>query len=130
MSSTARTEYFATATFLTALAPTLLGINAILRPASALSLLKFPAPSQPEGQKITYSLMRIYGARTLTMGLTTLIVWARGDRTTLGYLMFAGIPVALVDGFVSRWQIGGGEWGHWGFIGVSLGLSAGLLGYI
>lgn len=125
-----RVDYFANAVILASSATVLLGINAILRPASALSLLKFPAPRQPEGQKLAYSLMQIYGARNVAIGLTSLFIWASGDRRALGLAMFAGLPMAIVDGFVSKAQIGSGEWGHWGFAPVAIALGAGLLGWL
>lgn len=69
----------------------------------------------------------MYGGRDIALGLMTLAVWARGDRRTLGLTMLASLPIALVDGFVSRDQIGGGEWGHWVFVGIGAGLAAGML---
>ncbi|KAK6198211.1 hypothetical protein LQW54_010488 [Pestalotiopsis sp. IQ-011] len=126
--STSKTaEYCAYGAFALGLVPTLVGINAILRPASALSLLGFSAPPQPESQKLSRSLLRMYGGRDIALGLMTLAVWARGDRRTLGYTMLASLPIALVDGFVSRDQIGGGEWGHWVFVGIGGALAAGCL---
>jgi hypothetical protein len=74
--------------------------------------------------------MQLYGVRNLTMGLTTLGVWYSGDRRALGFALLAGFPNALIDGFVSRWQIGGGEWAHWAFVPLGLGLAAGVLGWL
>lgn len=121
-------EYFASATLFAGLLPTLLGINAILRPASALSLFDFPTPSQPEGQRLARSLMQIYGSRNVAVGLTTLAIWSSGDRHLLGLVMFALTQIAIVDGFVSRAQIGRGQWNHWVFAILGAGLGAGVLG--
>ncbi|KAI0125749.1 hypothetical protein BJ170DRAFT_446035 [Xylariales sp. AK1849] len=128
LAGNSHTHLFANASFFVALMPTFVGINAILRPASALSMLKFSAPPQPEGQKLARSLLQMHGARNLTKGLMMLGIWYSGDYTTLGYAMLAQMPVAIVDGFMSRSQIGGGEWGHWPFALVGLGLGLGCLG--
>lgn len=92
-----------------------------------ITVLGFSAPPQPESQKLSQSLLRMYGGRDIALGLMTLAVWARGDRRTLGYTMLASLPIALVDGFVSRDQIGSGEWGHWVFVGIGGALAAGCL---
>jgi hypothetical protein len=126
-----RGQYFANGTVGLSILPICLGINAILRPASALAIFNFPEPPQPEGRKLARSLMQLYGARNLSMGLATVAVWSAGaDPRSLGWMVLANVPVALMDGLVSRWQIGGGEWGHWFFVLVSFGLAGGLLGYI
>lgn len=87
-------DYFANTTFAVGLVPIILGINAILRPASALSILEFPAPPNAEGQRLAKSLMQIYGGRNISLGLLMILIWARGDRRTLGLAMFASIPIA------------------------------------
>lgn len=123
------TDYTANTVFALGLLPGLVGLNSLLRPGHALSLLGFPAPPEPEGQKLAHSLIRMSGVRTLTMSLTTIAVWCTADRRTLGYVLLSGIPVALIDGFISRWQIEGMEWGHWIFVPVSFGLGARLVGW-
>lgn len=122
------TTAFANATAVLNILPILSGINAVLRPASALSLLGFPTPPEPKGQKLSDSLLRMYGVRQATMGLASLALWWAGEHRLMGVFMLVNSPVAIVDGLVSRWQIGGGEWGHWGFIPLGLVLTAGLLG--
>jgi len=92
------------------LIPCALGINAILRPRTALDIFQFPLPTSPEAQKLTDNLLRIYGARDISMGLATLIAWYFDDRKVLGWLMISGCVVTTVDGWVSRMQIGKAEW--------------------
>ncbi|KAM0715038.1 hypothetical protein Q7P37_009503 [Cladosporium fusiforme] len=111
------------------LVPTLLGINFIFRPRSALDLLLFPTPKDPEAQKLVDNLLRIYGARDIAIGLPTLIAWYFGHRKILGWLMIVGIITTGVDGWVSRLQIGGGEWRHWAFAPLGFGLGGGMLGW-
>lgn len=84
-------------------------------------------PPEPKGQKLTCSLVRIYGVRQASMGLASLALWWAGEHRLMGVFMLVNTPIAIVDGFVSRWQTGGGEWGHWGFIPVGLVLTVGLL---
>lgn len=123
------TTAFANATAVLNILPVFSGLNAILRPASALSVLGFPTPPpEPKGQKLSDSLVRMYGVRQATMGLASLALWWAGEHRLMGVFMLVNSPVAIVDGLVSRWLTGGGEWGHWGFIPVGLMLTAGLLG--
>lgn len=122
------TTAFANATAALNILPTLSGIYGVLRPAGALSLLGFPVPQEPKEQKLSLSLLRMYAVRQATLGLTGLALWWAGEHRLMGVLMLVNAPVAIVDGFVSRWQTGGGEWGHWGFMPLGIVLTAGLLG--
>jgi hypothetical protein len=106
------------------------GINALIRPESALALLRFPEPSDLEAQKLTRSLIYLYGARELSLGLTVLSLWYSGYRKPLGWVILAILPIVIGDGLASLHQIGGGEWSHWVFAPVCLGIGAGLLGWI
>lgn len=122
------TTAFANATAVLNVLPVSAGIYAVLRPAAGLSLLGFPMPPEPSGQTLTCSLLRMYGVRQAGIGLTSLALWWAGEHRLMGVLMLVNTPIAIVDGFVSRWQTGGGEWGHWGFMPLGLLLTAGLLG--
>ncbi|KAJ0120628.1 hypothetical protein J7T55_015358 [Diaporthe amygdali] len=122
------TTAFANATAVLNLLPTLSGVVGVLRPASALAVLGFPTPSTPEAQRLSHSLVQMYGVRQATMGLASLALWAAGEHRLMGVLMLVNSPIAIVDGMVSRWLVGAGEWGHWGFIPIGMMLTAGLLG--
>lgn len=122
------TTAFANATAVLNILPIFSGITAVLRPASALSLLGFPTPPEPKEAKLSYSVLQMYGVRQATMGLASLALWWAGEHRLMGVLMLVNTPVAIVDGLVSRWLTGGGEWGHWGFIPVGMALTVGLLG--
>ncbi|KAK5181699.1 hypothetical protein LTR44_005899 [Exophiala sp. CCFEE 6388] len=101
MSTSISTEYgslFANGACFLGLVPFALGINALLRPESALALLQFAAPPQPEAQKLTKSFIYMQGARNLAYGFTTLAIWYTGHREPLGYAAFAGMFIVLVDG--------------------------------
>ena len=122
------TTAFANTTAVLNILPISTGIYGVLRPGGALALLGFPIPPDPRDQKLASSLARIYAVRQATMGLTSLALWWAGQHRLMGVMMLVNTPVAVVDGFVSRWQTGGGEWGHWGFIPLGMVLAAGLLG--
>ncbi|ETI24562.1 hypothetical protein G647_03931 [Cladophialophora carrionii CBS 160.54] len=128
-----------------------LGINALLNPRGALAMWGFPHPGAvasstddqssgsdsqpavadvditkiidtPEG-RLAESLMMLYGSRTLVLGVGLLSTSFWGSHRACTALVWSATGVALVDGFVSKRQIGGGEWNHWGFIpfGVVVG---------
>lgn len=109
------------------------GINPIARPAHALSFFDLapPAPATHD-RTVVDSLMIVYGARDIFMGLALYAVAVFGSRKALGWILVAAAGVAGVDGAVVRaWGTGvGGEWAHWGYapaVGVvGLGLVAGL----
>jgi hypothetical protein len=106
-----------------------LGVNAILRPRSALEdTFKFPAPTAPSDQKLVDNLMRIYGGRNIAMALASGIATYFGHTKALGWILIGMSVPATVDGFVSRDQIGSGQWSHWYFTAVSLCLGSALLG--
>ncbi|KAK6526569.1 hypothetical protein TWF694_005151 [Orbilia ellipsospora] len=105
-----------------------LGINAILRPRTALEMLSFPTPTTPADKKLVDNLMRIYGARNLIMGWSMGVTAYLGHTMALGWIFIGSSVVALVDGFVSKDQIGKGQWNHWQFIMVSVPLGSVLVG--
>lgn len=111
------------------LVPIALGINAILRPRSALGLLEFPTPKEPESQKTVDNLMRIYGGRDVAIGVPMLLSWYFGDREVLGWLLITGALTASVDAWATRLQNGKGEWNHLPFAVVGVGLGGGILGW-
>ena len=80
--------------------------------------------------------MRLFGARDIAVGLTTLAIWYYGDgrgganHKVLGLAMLAGSLIVAVDGWVSRLVIGKGEWNHWGFVPLNIAIGVGLLGWV
>lgn len=132
---------FARGTLLVSLLPALVGINAVLRPSSALEMLGFrssfaglstssPSPTD-EQDRLALALTQMYGARQLSLGLTTIAAFSvSDDPVVLGAIMLAGIPIAVIDGFVSKALTGKGQWGHWAAVPVSLVLGLGLFGWV
>jgi len=98
--------------------PLTLGLNAIFRPRSGLSMLEFDPPSSDSDKKLVDSLMKLYGSRDVFLGLSIFTVAFLGHRKALGWLMLWGCGVVTMDGVVSKSQIGRGEWNHWGFAPV------------
>lgn len=112
-----------------AIAPTAVGLNAVLRPSSAISMLGFPVPPQAVASGLAEALVQMYGSRSITLGLTSLVVLLFGDRKTLGWVCLTGAPLAAIDGYASYRFMGSGQWGHWIFVPFSLGMAGGLLGW-
>ena len=107
-----------------------MGLTLYCTPNLPLAMLQFPMPSAIEAQKLMYSLIYLYGARDLALGVAMLGVWYTGHRKALGWVTLAGSSLAIFDGFVSRYQIGRGEWNHWSILPPCVGLAAGLLDWI
>lgn len=103
------------------------GVNAMLRPLNALEFFEFKAPAAAADRKIVDSLMAIYGARDIFMGLAIYSAAYYGDGKTLGWILVAGGGVAFVDGAVCR-SHGKGEWNHWGYAPVITAVGSLLLG--
>lgn len=106
------------------------GINGILRPRNALEIFEFESPASASDQKLVDSLMVLYGARDVFMGLAIYSAAYFGNRKTLGWILIAGSGVAFVDGAVCRAQIGRGEWNHWGYAPVVAAVGSVLLGVL
>lgn len=106
------------------------GINGILRPRNALEIFEFELPASASDQKLVDSLMVLYGARDVFMGLAIYSAAYFGNRKTLGWILIAGSGVAFVDGAVCRAQIGRGEWNHWGYAPVVAAVGSVLLGVL
>jgi len=91
------------------------GVNAMLRPRAAFAVFEFDLPSSAADQKLVESLMIIYGARDIFMGLAAYFTAWFGTPKACGWTLIAGAAVAGVDGLVCIRQIGDGQWNHWGY---------------
>lgn len=105
------------------------GINGIIRPRNALEFFEFEAPASASDKKLVDSLMVIYGARDIFMGLAIYSAAYFGDRKTLGWILIAGSGVAFVDGAVCSAQ-GKGEWNHWSYAPILTAVGSVLLGVL
>jgi hypothetical protein len=110
------------------LVPIGLGITALIKPRAILGLVEFPVPAAPENMKLVYNLLRMYGVRNIVMGSALCIVAYSGRRDVFGCLLIVSSLVGFVDGFVAINQTGKGQWSHWGFMPVMIGMGSALLG--
>lgn len=103
------------------------GVNAVMRPENALEFFEFEAPASASDKRLVGSLMIIYGARDIFMGLAIYSAAYFGDRKALGWILIAGSGVAFVDGAVCRTH-GKGEWNHWSYAPMLTAIGSILLG--
>lgn len=104
------------------------GVNAMVRPRNGFEIFMFDLPASEADRKLVDSLMIIYGARDLFMGVAIYAAGYFGNRKALGSILIAGSAVAFVDGVVSKMQIGTGEWNHWGYAPALTAVGTMLLG--
>lgn len=106
------------------------GINAILRPESALSFFEFTErPVSPIDAELVDRLMVIYGIRDVFVGAAIFATAIFGSRKALGWILIAFSGVAFTDGAVC-WQAGKGEWAHWSYAPMVTAVGALLLGVL
>ncbi|KAI9147315.1 hypothetical protein HJFPF1_12334 [Paramyrothecium foliicola] len=110
--------------------PSLFGLNAFLRPEATMAQVNFLVPTHPEARKLATSLMRFFGIRNVCTGLLMLLIYFTGDDVQLGRALSICIINATTDGFICKWQTGGGEWAHWGFVPILATLSGSLVGLL
>ena len=115
--------------------PCFFGIGVLISPEWGLKQASWPIPTNSKDRTLVYGIMRLFGIRDLSLGLTVLAIWYYGEGVrgykTLGWGMLAGALLPLTDGFVSRSMVRGPEWTmHWPFVPVMAGVGAGLLGWI
>ncbi|KAL2194422.1 hypothetical protein P885DRAFT_62899 [Corynascus similis CBS 632.67] len=93
------------------------GVNAILRPAHALTFFGIEKPTASADAITIDSLMAVYGARDIFMGIA---IWAAafcGSPKSLGWTLFAASGVAAADGLVC-YVYTTGHWNHWSYAPV------------
>ena len=110
--------------------PTIVGLRILIEPQFALRVLQFPTPSSAADRNLVYGLVRLFGARDLAIGVTAMALWYYGHRKSLGAAILSGAILTVTDGIVSGQVIGKGQWIHWGFVPLNLGLGLGLLEWI
>lgn len=115
-----RSPYLSYIALFTSLFPLCLGINALIQPRSALSVLEFAPPSSDADKKLVDNLLRLYGVRDVFLGLSIITVTFLGHKKATGWLLLWGSGVVTMDGVVAGDQIGRGEWNHWSFAPVML----------
>lgn len=110
--------------------PFFIGISGLLKPSDLLASAGFPAPTTLEAQKIADAITRLYAVRNTVIGLISSAIWYRGDRKLLGWAMIIMSISPVVDALISLDLIGGGMWNHLPIVPITVGLGAGLLGWL
>lgn len=87
-------------------------------------------PEQRQQRKAFLALARIYGSRNFILGLLVMAIRMSGDRRLMGWSMLLGCLEPLVDGLIQFSLTGAGVMKHWVFVPVTLGVGAGLLGWL
>jgi hypothetical protein len=90
------------------------GINAILRPAHGLTFFELEPPTAAADRRVVDALMAVYGIRDIFMGFAAYVAAYYGHSKILGWVMLATSAVAFGDGAIC-YQLGKGEWNHWGY---------------
>ncbi|KAL3474073.1 hypothetical protein BJX99DRAFT_232364 [Aspergillus californicus] len=103
------------------------GVNALLRPAHALTFFEWERPTTLADRQLADSLMHVYGVRDIFMGCAIYIASAYGTRQSLGLTILAFSAVAFADGLIC-WGWGKGEWGHWSYAPIMTAVGAALMG--
>ncbi|KAL3458187.1 hypothetical protein BJX64DRAFT_228273 [Aspergillus heterothallicus] len=103
------------------------GINALLRPASALSFFHWDYPTTTAQSDLVDSLLYVYAIRDILMGASVYISKAYGTQQSLGLTLLANCAVAWGDGLIC-WTWGKGHWGHWTYAPIYSVVAAAILG--
>ncbi|KAK3356741.1 hypothetical protein B0T25DRAFT_138637 [Lasiosphaeria hispida] len=90
------------------------GINAIVRPANALTFFEWSAPEAQADADVLSGLLAVYGVRDIFMGLALYSAALWGTNKSLGWTLVAASGVAFADGYICYLH-GQGEWNHWGY---------------
>ncbi|CAD0096382.1 unnamed protein product [Aureobasidium mustum] len=108
-----------------------LGLIGVFRPQVMLQdIWGFKTSTKPgQDQLVIESLMQLYGMRNVALGLMILAVRTFADSRTLAWVLMSDMLVAIGDGFIQKKATGGGEWKHWSFVPVGVGMGMLLLGY-
>ena len=99
------------------LIPIAFGINALLRPDSALSMFPLQPSIVPSAKSTIEALIYLYGVRDIFMGVAIQAAAFFGGPRSLGVMLLAGAGVAIADGFIIKAVLPGEghEWNHWGY---------------
>ncbi|KAK8042968.1 hypothetical protein PG994_013451 [Apiospora phragmitis] len=102
------------------------GLNAFLRPGHALTFFEFSPPATAADRRMVDSLMYVYGARNVFMGVAIYAAAMTGTKRSLAVTLLAAGGVAFVDG-AACFAHGQGHWNHWGYAPVITAVGALLL---
>ncbi|KAH4917530.1 hypothetical protein HBH70_019220 [Parastagonospora nodorum] len=107
------------------------GLTYMLYPRIGYSLYGFSAsPSSTSEWAVMERIMILYGAKDLFMGAAIFASTWFGTRKSAGMILIAGGLCAGLDGVVVKNEAGTGEWNHWGYGSVMVGLGGSMLGLL
>jgi hypothetical protein len=107
------------------------GVTYMFYPRIGYSLYGFSAsPSSTSEWAVMERIMVLYGAKDLFMGTAIFASTWFGTRKSAGMILIAGGLCAGVDGVVVKNEAGTGEWNHWGYGSVMVGLGGSMLGLL
>lgn len=106
-----------------------LGLVALAKPLLFLKAFDMQAKT-PEARKVARDLFVVFAARDLALGFGITSAAYYGHKEIMGWSMVGVAVIAALDGTVSRGNVKGGEWKHWTWIGISLGLASACFGYV
>ncbi|KAF4445539.1 hypothetical protein F53441_10736 [Fusarium austroafricanum] len=118
--------YVNRAAHVASLLPALFGINLLTRPEATLESFQYTVPKDPEARSLVSGLARIYGSRNVVISFLLFNISLSGNRKLMSYGFLGAIGMALTDGFVAKAVIGDGQWQHWGFVPIVVGLLIGI----
>lgn len=142
--------YLANTAALVACVPTAVGIIGLRNPSAILGIFEsapLSTTATAQDHKLLDGFIRLFAARDIAVGVTTLAIWYHGCRggkregyATLGTAMLAGAGLVLMDGLVKsvgEWTGGvealgvcAGEFGdRGGVVGVHL-RALGFIGFV
>ena len=91
-------------------------------------MFEWVPPASASAKTLVNNLVVIYGVRDVYMGIVIYIAAYFGDSKTLGWIVIASSCVAFADGAICWIQQGKGQWNHWGYVLMLIGLGSLLLG--
>ena len=103
------------------------GINAMIRPANALTFFEWHPPIQTADLKVLEGLLAVYGVRDIFMGFALYAEGTWGTKKSLGWTLMAASAVAFADGYICFIH-GKGQMNHWGYAPMLTAVGALLAG--
>ncbi|KAF4998292.1 hypothetical protein FGRMN_3341 [Fusarium graminum] len=119
--------FFYRGAFTLSLIPGVLGLSTIFRPESALRMIEYPVPSEPQSKRLALALSQLTGIRNIVISGLLINNALSGDKRVMAFGLIGTVFLLLGDGFVSKSFLGGKEWFHWGYVPVYVGFIGGLL---
>jgi hypothetical protein len=107
------------------------GMTYMLYPRTGYALYGFiSGPTTPADWSTMERIMVLYGAKDVFMAVAIFASTWFGTRRSAGCVLVAAGVCAGVDGYVVGQEAGMGEWNHWGYGSVMVGLGIVMMGVV